>query len=147
MRFQLRHIAPIALLPTLLLYNGCGAGSDRLPIKGEITLDGAPLDTGAIRFTTLPGEKPMAAGAVIENGEFSIPQSKGLPPGTYHLEITAPDVNAAPVTSRGPQGERGVPTQPERIPPEYNVESQKTVELKADADNHFKFEIASRKAK
>src|SRR5687768_6501575 len=130
MRFSLRQTALTALSVSLALYAGCGKQSDRLPISGEVTLDGAPLDSGAIRITSIGGEKVLATGAMIENGQFDIPQSKGLPPGTYHLEITAPDNSAPPVLSRGEPGERGVPTQPDRIPPEYNAESQKTVELK-----------------
>jgi hypothetical protein len=111
-----------------------------------VTLDGTPLDSGAIRFASIGGEKVVATGAVVQNGAFEISADKGLPPGTYHLEITSPDESAQPVMVRGPQGERGIPTQPERIPAEYNVESNKTVEVKADEDNHFKFNIVSRKA-
>jgi hypothetical protein len=126
---------------------GCGPRSDRLPISGEVILDGVPLDAGSIRFSSAGGEKISATGALIQNGEFNIPADKGLPPGTYHVEITAPDNSAPPVTIRGPQGEPGIPTQPERIPPEYNVESNKSVDVTADGDNHFEFEIISRKAK
>ena len=149
--FNLRAAAARALVPpaliTCLLLLGCGRGSDRLAISGNVTLDGSPLDGGAIRLTSLPGEKQFATGAEIKNGEFDIPRSKGLPPGTYHLEISAPDNSAAPVMSRGAPGERGIPTQPERIPPEYNIESKKTLEITADGDNHFVFEIVSRSAK
>jgi hypothetical protein len=136
----------VAAAVGLVVCTGCGARSDRLPISGEVTLDGTPLDSGAIRFTSIGGEKVLATGAIIQNGEFDVPADKGLPPGTYHLEITSPDEAAQPVMVRGPQGERGIPTQPERIPPEYNFQSNKTVDVKADADNHFKFEIVSRKA-
>jgi hypothetical protein len=135
-----------AVAAALVVCTGCGSGSDRLPISGEVTLDGTPLDSGAIRFTSMGGEKVLATGAVVQNGEFAIPADKGLPPGTYHLEITSPDESAQPVMVRGPQGERGMPTQPDRIPPEYNFESNKTVEVKADEHNHFKFDIVSRKA-
>ena len=33
---------------------------------------------------------------------------------------------------------------PERIPPEFNVNSKKTVDVIADSENHFVFEIKSR---
>jgi hypothetical protein len=141
-----RAFVPLAAISVFLLI-GCGPGSDRLPISGKVTLDGAPLDGGAIRLTSLPGAKQFATGAEIKNGEFDIPRSKGLPPGTYHLEISAPDNSAAPVMSRGAPGERGIPTQPERIPPDFNIQSKKTIEVMADGDNHFVFEIVSRPAK
>jgi hypothetical protein len=122
---------------------GCGPQSDRLEISGDITLDGAPLDGGSIRFTSMGGTQ-IASGASIQQGEYHIPQEKGLTPGKYHVEITAPDVKAKPVmVPVGPRGQ-GVPTQPDRIPPQYNVDSKQTVEVSADGDNHFTFEIKSR---
>jgi hypothetical protein len=85
----------------------------------------------------------VATGTLIRDGEFSIPAEKGLPPGTYRLEITSPDNNAAPVVFRDASGGPGIPTQPERIPPEYNVKSDKTVEVTTDGDNLFVFDIVS----
>jgi hypothetical protein len=125
---------------------GCGPRSDRLEISGKVTLDGVPLSGGSIRFTSL-GEKLAATGAMVENGQYNISAEKGLPPGTYHLEITAPDNDAPPIVYRNAPGEPGIPTQPERIPPEYNVNSQHTIEVTADGDNHFEFDIVSRPAK
>jgi hypothetical protein len=39
------------------------------------------------------------------------------------------------------------PTAPERIPAEYNVNSQRIVEVAADKDNVFEFDIVSKRAK
>jgi hypothetical protein len=107
-----------------------------LPISGKVTLNGAPLDGGSILFTSL-GATRLASGAMIQKGEYHIPQDKGLLPGEYHLEISAPDTAAPPVMIGGS------PTAPERIPAEFNVDSQKTVLVRADGDNHFEFEITS----
>jgi hypothetical protein len=127
---------------------GCGPRSDRLEISGEVKLDGAPLDSGSIRFASTGGEKIFATGAMITNGEYYIPQEKGLPPGTYQLEINAPDTDAPLVVYPSAPGEpRAPPTAPERIPPEYNVNSKHRVEVTEDGDNHFTFEIVSRPAK
>lgn len=130
---------PIALV-------GCGPKSDRLPVSGVVSLNGVPLDTGSIRFSST-GEKLVASGAVIVDGEFDIPGEKGLPPGTYRLEITSPDNNSPPVVYRDASGAPGSPTQPERIPPEYNINSQKTVEVTTDGDNHFEFAIQNQAKK
>ena len=67
---------------------GCGPRSDRLAISGKVLLNGEPLSGGSIHFTSL-GEKKLTSGAMIENGEYHIPQEKGLLPGDYHLEISA----------------------------------------------------------
>ena len=136
-----------ALAMTLLPCAGCGPRSDRLEINGEVTLDGAPLSGGSIRFTSLDTEKIVASGAMVENGKFQIPQEKGLTPGKYHLEINAPDNDAPPIIVRATPGGPGIPTQPERIPPEYNDNSDKKIEVTADGDNHFVFDIVSRPTK
>jgi hypothetical protein len=137
--WSLLSVAGLALL-------GCGPTSDRLPVSGVVTLDGIPLDDGSIRFSST-GEKLVATGTLIRAGEFSIPAEKGLPPGTYRLEITSPDNNAAPVVYRDASGAPGIPTQPERIPPEFNMNSQKTVDVTVEGDNHFEFAIQSQAKK
>jgi hypothetical protein len=122
---------------------GCGPRSDRLQISGNVTLDGAPLDGGSIRFTSMGG-KQIASGASIQQGDYHIPQEKGLTPGKYHVEITAPDVKAKPVMVPVGSGGRAMPVQPDRIPPKYNINSKETVEVSVDGDNHFTFDIKSR---
>ena len=87
------------------------------------------------------------AGAFIEDGQFDIPQSKGLSPGTYHVEINSPNEGAPPVMDRATPGGPGIPTQPDRIPPEYNINSKQRVDVKADGENHFVFDIKSAAAK
>jgi hypothetical protein len=89
-------------------------------------------------------EKLMAAGAMIRNGEFLIPQENGLLPGTYHVEINAPDADAPPAMERATPGGPGMLVAPDRIPAEYNVESEKTIEVTADGSNRFEFSIVSK---
>ena len=130
----------------MLAIAGCGPTSDRLQVSGKISLDGVPLDAGSIRFIST-GEKLISSGAKVRHGEYLIPQEKGLPPGTYRIRITAADTAAAPVVIRTGPGDPGTPTQPERIPAEYNSQSQHTVDVTAGGDNSFVFEIASQQAK
>jgi hypothetical protein len=134
------RLAPLILVCTVVL--GCGPRSDRLEVSGNVTMDGAPLD-GSIRFTST-GEKLVASGSTIENGQFAIPQEKGLPPGTYVVEISSPDSSAPPVRPKSMPGEPMMPaTAPERVPAEYNTEGKHTVDVSADSDNHFTFDIQS----
>jgi hypothetical protein len=127
--------------------NGCGPRSDRRAVSGQVTLDGVPLDGGTIQFKSLDAKKMTASGAMVRDGEYTIPQEKGLVPGTYHLEIYAPDSAAKPVIYRSAPGAPGVLTQPERIPAEYNVESRKTIEVTADGVNRFDFAIINKSVK
>ena len=130
-----------------LIFIGCAPRSDRLEISGQVTLDGAPLNRGSIRFTSVGERKAMAAGAMIKNGAYVIPQEKGLLPGEYHLEIHAPDAEAPPIMVSTTPGEPGIPVAPDRIPPEYNVESKKTITVTADESNEFDFDIVSKQPK
>jgi len=133
---------------SLILFSGCGPRSDRLAVSGNVTLDGAPLDQGSIRLTSTGTGKLFASGAMIQNGEFHVPQEKGLPPGTYRIEISSPNTAAPLVVYKSAPGEPALPpTAPERIPAEYNSNSKHTVDVTAGGDNHFKFEIVSRPAR
>jgi hypothetical protein len=130
----------LLLIGTSIVLAGCGPHSDRLAVSGKVTLNGEPLDGGSIQFTSL-GQKKMNGGAMVNGGSYSIAQDKGLLPGTYHVEINAPDNAAKPIVYRSSPDSLGVVTQPERVPAEYNVNSKKTIEVKPDGDNHFDFDI------
>jgi hypothetical protein len=133
---------------SLVLVSGCGPRSNRLAVSGDVTLDGAPLDDGSIRLSTSGTGKLYASGAMIKGGQFHIPQESGLPPGTYRVEISAPDTKVPPVSQKVTAGQPALPpTAPERIPAEYNSASKHTVEVTTGGDNNFKFEIASRAAR
>ena len=132
------------MLLVLVSVAGCGPHTDRLAISRNVSLDGTPLDSGSIRFTSVASEKLLVAGAMIQDGAYQIPREKGLLPGTYHLEIYSPDQNAKPIMARAQPGGPGISVAPERIPVEYNVDSQQTIEVTADGENRFVFEINSK---
>ena len=136
------------LMTTLgvLFSSGCGPRTDRLPISGRVTLDDMPLDRGSIRFTSLEGEQLLASGALIREGRYNIQRDKGLRPGRYRVQITSPDMEAPPVMAPKTPSGPSFPVPPERIPPEYNVESDKTIDVTANGKNDFVFEIKSRRA-
>src|SRR6476660_5436488 len=59
-------VAAIGFL-VLLSFVGCGPRSDRLAISGKVTLNGAPLDLGSIRFSSIKSEKLYASGAMVKD--------------------------------------------------------------------------------
>lgn len=136
-------IAATVILTALLAATGCGERSGRLAVSGEVTLDGAPLDSGSIRFTSLNREKLIASGAVIQEGAYFVPEDHGLLPGAYHIEIYSPDDKGPKVLVRQTPGGPALPVPRERIPSEYNAESEKTIEVTAESDNQFDFDIVS----
>jgi len=123
--------------------SGCGPRSDRLAISGTVMLDGTPLDSGSIRFTSVGAEKLMTSGAVIRNGAYNVPQAKGLRAGAYQVEMSSPDAKAPPILDRP----SGMMMAPERIPAEYNVNSKQTIEVTPDGENEFNFDIVSKATK
>jgi hypothetical protein len=134
-----------AVAMTLVVWAGCGPRSDRLEVTGVVKLDGEPLDLGSIWLTSTGTGKLVASGAAIENGAFKVPQEKGLPPGTYVVSISAPDTKAPMVRHKTAPGEPQLPpTAPERIPDEYNT-GKHTIEISADSENHFEFDIKTRR--
>jgi hypothetical protein len=133
----------MALAISVGILSGCGPKSDRLAINGTVTLDGAPLDSGSIRFASAPGEKLSSAGALIQEGAYHVPQEKGLLPGTYTVEISSLDTKAPPILDRA----TGMKVAPERIPENYNINTQQTIQVTADGDNEFKFPIVTKTGK
>jgi hypothetical protein len=118
---------------------GCGGSSNgRLEVSGMVTLDGRPLDQGSIEFNDPNGKLP-SSGAVIANGAYNLPAAKGLQPGSYKAAIDSAD----------PTGQTATPTQysmaipVSRIPLKYNGETTLTVDVTADGDNEFDFQLES----
>lgn len=136
----------LVVLPLLFLV-GCGPRSDRQSVSGAVSLNGAPLDNGTIRFTSQGGATLQATGAMVQAGSYLIPAEKGLLPGIYHVEISSPDAKAKPIMAQAYAGGPSIPVAPDRIPPEYNSKSDKTIEVTLDGDNEFDFDIASQSIK
>lgn len=123
----------------VVVVTGCGGGTDgRVAVSGNVTLNGQPLNTGAIEFTS--EDKSVVSGATISNGAYTVPAEQGLKPGSYTVRITsiqesgAVDPNAMP----GPEAETHIAK--DQIPAEWNQKREK-VEVTAAGPNTFNFEI------
>lgn len=121
---------------------GCGgsSGIERYGVSGTVTLDGEPLDTGAIQFGPEDGQG-MSGGAAIQNGTYDIPADRGLPAGKYRVRISSAG-GGTEVEEEAP-GESLENLANERIPAKYNVNSQETIEITPDGSNTFDFDISS----
>src|SRR4051794_15882853 len=86
-----RRFRLAAWLPLGMALAGCGGATDSLPreaVSGTVTLDGRPLESASIAFDPEGGNAhPTAAGAVINNGAYSIARSDGPTPGRYRVAI------------------------------------------------------------
>jgi hypothetical protein len=125
--FMLRVAAALAVT-----FAGCSSGSEELTVTGKVTLDGAPLKSGQIRFVMADGQGPTA-GAVISDGQYSAV----LSPGEKTVEIRA----AAEGPARAMYGQ--TPTTPpansgggEMIPARYNDQTELKAQVDADHVEH-----------
>ena len=90
-----RHL-PSFLIPFLLLglVAGCGDGRPaRVPVSGQVLIDGRPLTSGYIRI--VPSDARPATGTIDDEGRFTLTtfdEGDGCVPGTHGVEVTATEM-------------------------------------------------------
>jgi hypothetical protein len=142
MTTALRLAAGTIAAGVLIATAGCGGGN-RAAVRGKVTLDGQPVETGLISFIPAKGTKSPSAGAAIARGEYEV-QGDNLPvPGSYRVEIKAQKKTGkkVPVGSPAPPGTMADETV-EAIPARYNTKSTLREELKA-GPNVLNFDLVS----
>lgn len=137
---MLRLLAGACLASTLVLAVGCGSGNElgRVPVSGQVLVDGQPLAAGTIEFSP-QSSAGQSSGAVIRAGKFSIPVAQGLPPGKYTVRVYSP-ASGAPLED-GPPGPLGPSAVQDGIPAKYNAESQEVLEVTGSAAVNYELEI------
>jgi len=128
-----------------LLFLTAGCGDNQVRIRGNVTLDGKPIDTGAISFIPNDLSKGQTAGASITLGEFQVVGNNLPPPGLYRVEIrgqkkTGKQIPAGSPSPPGTMLEETI----EAVPAKYNYKSELKQELKS-GDNNINFELTSQK--
>lgn len=117
------------------LLSGCGGDSHgRMAIWGQVNLDGAPLQSGAIEFHPLAAGGTQSGG-VISDGEYSIREQQGLTPGSYRVRVLATE--EAPPLPEGHMPGDDVPPTKSLVPPNWS----ETIELTKDGPFEFDFDI------
>jgi hypothetical protein len=118
---------------------GCGPGTGRSPVRGNVNFEGQPVEQGGIVF--LPegsgeNDQPRATGE-IHNGHYDLDDHHGPRPGPYRVQITWQKKTGRQV----PRGEEGrlIDEMEQVIPPRYNTESELIVEVKPGR-NTFNFD-------
>ena len=136
-------VTPLFLAGLLLLAAGCG--DKQVQICGKVTLDGKPMDTGAITFIPNDSSKGQTAGASITLGEFQVVGNNLPPPGLYRVEIRGRKKTGKqiPAGSPSPPGTM-VDETIEAVPAKYNYKSELKQELKT-GDNKLNFDLTSQK--
>jgi len=136
-----RTVAPLLLIVVgaVGMVSGCRRDTGgRVEVSGNVTFRGEPLKTGTIEFASKDGS--CQSGAAVANGKYALPADKGLKPGEYAVRITSVQEQAN--AAMGPPGPESMKqTGQDRIPPEYNVKSKLTAEVKQGERNVFGFDL------
>jgi hypothetical protein len=128
----------LLLLPVLI---GCG-GPSRLNVEGTVTLDGKPLEKGAIQFCPQTGTPGPTAGGDVVGGAFAIPASQGPLAGKFSVQITATGPTGRKVFDERSRGM--IEEYAQYIPAKYNTHSELQVDVAAKQKNRFEFAIKSK---
>jgi hypothetical protein len=114
----------------LILASGCGQGGPEVaPVKGRVTLDGQPLKMVDIVFQPTNGDPPSTS-RTDDNGNYEMLYKRGVMgarTGEHSVRID--------FTS-------GIVSNPPKIPPRYNTQSELKEEVKS-GQNEFNFELKS----
>ena len=125
-----RNSQRVVLCFALALLAGCDSQSAQGTVEGKVTLDGAPLKSGLIRFVPTDGQTPTAD-ATITDGSFRAT----VPPGEKRVSISAPKVV-------GTQKMYNTPDSPtvdkieELLPARYNANSELVFKVEVGSQSH-----------
>jgi len=119
---------------------GCSEGSQRLPVGGQVRLDGELLTAGTILMT--PMKAGPVAGCDIKDGRFEMPKERGPGPGEYRVEITA----YRPTGRKVYDSDFNVSTETlvSIIPARYNTQTELTAVVNEEGSNEFNFDLQSK---
>lgn len=125
------------LLALCSLQIGCGSseyeGKERVSVAGKVTFKGELVDGGSIYFvpTDINHRK---AGAVVEQGQYTIPEISGPNIGEYRVQLSWPKPTGEKVPAESEDGEASkemVDVYKETIPREFNLLSTRKVTFAA----------------
>lgn len=144
-----RPLSILLLLLSGIVLTGCRSDIDprgqRVPVHGEVTLDGQPLTRARIVFIGEAGSGSLKATAEITDGSFELTSADGPLPGTARVEIVSELLELEEFeAARGPGQSQRVEPRTVSIPARYNLQSELTAQLEPTADNHLNFELFSR---
>jgi hypothetical protein len=129
------------LLLSLLGFSLVGCGSDgpkKNGVRGQVTWKTQPLANGTIDFTPLEATGGESFGGTIENGQYEIERSVGLPAGKYKVSIQA--TNGPPENPSG-DDPNWKPKPIIVIPPTFNFATTLTAEVTDGGPNQFDFHL------
>lgn len=80
-----RQIWIASIFASALTVVGCESGPRYLPVKGDVSFNGKPVENGLVQFEPVDATTPSAKGGAIVNGKYAAE----LLPGDWLVRITA----------------------------------------------------------
>src|SRR5262245_27993493 len=95
-----RSLQDCILCLVAIVCTGCGSPNE-VKVRGRVTFDSGPLESGVISFAPVQGTTGPAVGGEIRNGQYDL--ARPIAPGAYAVEIRSWQKTGKRV--RGPYGE------------------------------------------
>lgn len=141
------RLMKVGAILTLALLSVGGCGSDprgeRVAVNGSVTLDGEPLSSARIVFVSADGKQTLKSTGLIQNGQFSIPETSGPLAGRMRVEIHADTMDLEEFMQTQTKSRRPSFVAV-RIPKKYNVDSTLFADVKQDGPNSFQFALSNK---
>jgi hypothetical protein len=127
----------------ILALAGCGSSQGGSIVSGQVTLDGQPLANGQIVFEP-QGQGKMSV-AQIGNGDYCLPKSFGLQPGTYTVRITSLRSTGQKVKPASySQDQTPAEVYEQFLPAKYNQSSELIMTVDPSSDLTHDFALSSK---
>ena len=138
---MLRWLFALASCVCSVVVLGCSTDTEnRGRVFGKITLNGAPVANGQIRFFALSAEG-IGTDGEVKDGAYDIPIASGMTAGTYRVEISSPRSTGRKVPDRdagpGAMKEEIV----EEIPTKFNQNSTLQIDFNPSAKQAHDFDL------
>ena len=135
-------IGPFVLLTLASCLFGCGGDTGRASVSGTVTLDGEPVENGAITFVAMTGPEGPT-GANIVDGYYQIRKTQGPVAGRFRVEIRWPKPTGKKIPVMDGIPDSGMRDElAEAIPAKYNQTSVLEIEIQ-NGKNLRDFELTT----
>lgn len=140
------HVVRVAVFLVLAAsLTGCGGNptASHNPIKGEVKLDGQPMESGSIMFRPVNEGKGQAVSAPIVAGRYEVGTADGPAVGPHRVEIRGTRKSGKMIQKAlAPKGEL-IEEQVEAVSPKFNTQSELMADVKA-GENVANYEVKSK---
>ena len=140
----MQRISIILLLPLLLCFSACNDANPqgRVAVRGNVSLEGKPIDEGSIQFESLPEMQPnVITGGTIQKGTFSLAASDGLIPGQEYI-VRIRSMEEVPGTrEKSADSMMSRPDYRDIVPPQYGKASTLTFTATKKSPNVFQIDM------